>query len=524
MGTSGPLGRTSVADAAWSRLWRRRTVAALTLGGLAVVYAVGFLLPSGALALDASATARTALVGLAGAFVAGEYPRARRAARRRWEPVSRWTPGTPGSDRVAALVHGEPDRHARAVVAEWAAAVGLAAAVLLADGVVPGRVAVVAVCGLAMGLHMGWLVRLLVEDALRPLAADLAEEGHDPPTESLALRMLVTLFLCAGVVVLGVVLVLTWSGSTSGVDVARALLPLAGFVLLEGGGVVVWFALDLGRTVDDLRTGLARVEAGDLTARVAVDDRTEVGGLQRSFNAMAEGLADRAVLERLLAGQVGRAVAEESRARGRRLPPERRRLSLLFVDMVGSTELAARVEPEAFARVLDAYFDVVVRVVEAHGGEVLQFQGDGAVCSFGAPTALAAHADAALRAARALPVELRDDPAVEPGFRVAVAVASGEAVVGHLGSDDRHSYSPIGDAVNEAARLVEEAKADPGGVLATGDAVTAATAEERHRWTLRGEVVLRGRAEATQRFAPRDRLRAEPTEPMADRRVGVDDT
>ena len=67
--------------------------------------------------------------------------------------------------------------------------------------------------------------------------------------------------------------------------------------------------------------------------------------------------------------------------------PERRQLTVMFTDLVGSTDLASTLDPEDWHEVLNAYQHRVADVVTAHGGVVAQFQGDGAVAYFGYPEA-----------------------------------------------------------------------------------------------------------------------------------------
>ena len=69
-------------------------------------------------------------------------------------------------------------------------------------------------------------------------------------------------------------------------------------------------------------------------------------------------------------------------------PDERRQLTVVFTDLVGSTELASALDPEDWHEVLDAYQHRVASIVTAHGGVIAQFQGDGAVAYFGYPEAV----------------------------------------------------------------------------------------------------------------------------------------
>jgi adenylate cyclase len=187
-------------------------------------------------------------------------------------------------------------------------------------------------------------------------------------------------------------------------------------------------------------------------------------------------------------------VARAALERGTELGGEAREVAALFVDLVGSTELAATREPHEVVEVLNEFFRVVVAVVGRHGGFVNKFEGDAALCVFGAPLERADAAGDALAAARELCACLQ---AELPHCDFGIGVSCGSAVAGNIGAAERFEYTVIGDAVNEAARLTELAKQRPGRILVSGSALEAARADEVRHWTVDGEVVLRGRSDAT---------------------------
>jgi adenylate cyclase len=145
----------------------------------------------------------------------------------------------------------------------------------------------------------------------------------------------------------------------------------------------------------------------------------------------------------------------------------------------------------------------VVDVAEAHGGWVNKFEGDAALCVFGAPTEQPDAAARALAAGRELGMRLaRELPELDAG----IGISAGPAIAGNVGAERRLEYTVIGDPVNEAARLSELAKGRPGRVLASETALLQASVGEGERWRLEEEVVLRGRAAATRLAAPVERV------------------
>src|SRR5262245_32886960 len=150
-----------------------------------------------------------------------------------------------------------------------------------------------------------------------------------------------------------------------------------------------------------------------------------------------------------------------------RTPGEERKLvTILFADMVGSTELGEQLDPEQLSVVLDSYFEALRREIEAEGGTVEKFIGDAVVAVFGVPTA---HEDDPTRALRAglrmrrsldaLNRSLEEDRGIRLGMRL--GVNTGEVIA--RTSADPGEVFVTGDAVNVAARL--EQGADEGQIL-----------------------------------------------------------
>jgi adenylate cyclase len=235
---------------------------------------------------------------------------------------------------------------------------------------------------------------------------------------------------------------------------------------------------------------------------VPVDDGSEVGLLEAGFNRMAAGLRERERLRDLFGRHVGRDVAEAALENDGdiELGGAVREVAVLFVDMEGSTRLAARQPPAEVVTLLNTFFCLVVEVVEEHGGWVNKFEGDAALCVFGAPTTSAAPAGDALRAARRLRARIDRELS---GGDASIGVSAGPAVAGNVGAHERFEYTVIGDPVNEASRLCELAKQRPSRLLASDAVLERAASDEVDRWQVRERVVLRGRDQPTGVAEPR---------------------
>lgn len=166
-------------------------------------------------------------------------------------------------------------------------------------------------------------------------------------------------------------------------------------------------------------------------------------------------LAMRQNLQRFLAPQVVARLRSEGQG-GRRLAPRKVEASVLFADIAGFTDLAARLSPEDIADVLNLVFDALVPVVFAHEGTLDKFIGDCVMAVFGAPDPMPDHADRAVAAGLDLlaTFERRIAPLQLPSpVKLRVAVHSGPLVAAEMGSEQRREYTVIGSTVNIAARI-----------------------------------------------------------------------
>jgi len=340
-------------------------------------------------------------------------------------------------------------------------------------------------------LQGGWFAAaigyLLAERILRPVLAIALAQSDTNPLSTLGVgpRLLLAWFVGSGVPLAMIVITpLVAPDPDLPVTVPMAFLAAAGFIsglLLTGAA-----GRSIGEPLRGVRTALQRVASGDLATTLRVDDTGEVGALQRGFNEMAAGLRERERLADLFGRHVGLDVAQRALQEGAALGGETREVSALFVDIIGSTVMAReRSAPEVVA-LLNQFFAVVVSCVDAEGGWVNKFEGDGALCVFGAPIEQPDHATHALRAARSI---ARGLSFLDAG----IGVSSGEAVAGNVGAEQRLEYTVIGQPVNEAARLSDAAKTRPRRVLASKAAVAVA-GDEAASWTDAGTLALRGLA------------------------------
>jgi class 3 adenylate cyclase/tetratricopeptide (TPR) repeat protein len=185
---------------------------------------------------------------------------------------------------------------------------------------------------------------------------------------------------------------------------------------------------------------------------------------------------------------VEKILASRSALRG-----ERKLVTVLFADVARSMELAERVDPEEWHRLLDRLFRILAGGVHRYEGTINQYTGDGIMALFGAPIAHEDHAQRACAAALDLARELgvlAEDVRRESGleFAVRMGLNSGEVVVGRIGDDLRMDYTAQGHVVGLAARVQQ--LAPPGGITVTEQ--TARLAADFFDFLDRGEQSLKG--------------------------------
>ncbi|HET7354263.1 MAG TPA: ABC transporter substrate-binding protein [Gaiellaceae bacterium] len=177
---------------------------------------------------------------------------------------------------------------------------------------------------------------------------------------------------------------------------------------------------------------------------------------------------------------------------------ERKVLTAVFADIVGSTALAERLDPEDVKLVVGEAVARIVGEVESLGGHVKDLAGDGVLAFFGAPTTREDDAERAVRCALRIVGEMQEYAREvrrgwgAEGFGVRVGAATGAVVVGEVGAGSRVEYAAFGDTVNVAARL--QAAAEPGSVLV--DEATRRAVEGLFDWGEPLELELKGKSEA----------------------------
>jgi len=285
--------------------------------------------------------------------------------------------------------------------------------------------------------------------------------------------------------------------SLSNAWVYAAVLLGAAFVFLRSTGwTIVAYAAYMAflgaATFFLLRDGWFFESAGPMMATTIA-----LGG--RFVNDAIAHARERATLRHAFGGYVSPQIMDEILAGNIQpgLGGKRQRICILFSDIRNFTTRSEFMAPEALIEMLNRYFSEMTQSVHAQGGTVDKFIGDGMMCFFGAPQPLENPARSAVAAAQDMLARLDrlnatfKEQGIEP-ITIGIGLHVGDAVVGHVGSDDRHEYTVIGDAVNTASRIEGLCKSVGRALVISKD--VWAELEQRENFTPLGEHGVKGRS------------------------------
>ncbi|WP_232535075.1 adenylate/guanylate cyclase domain-containing protein [Nocardia terpenica] len=344
------------------------------------------------------------------------------------------------------------------------------------------------------GLESAGLTFLLVDRLIRPTIPTIATVlgGTMHWSSTVLNRVVGTWILSGGMPMLMLITVLA-DRDASASDRVRTGIYLALVGLFVGALATATLARAVAAPLRVLRLALDRIARGDLDVTVPVGSASEIGRLENSVNELASNLRERERMRDVFGRHVGSQVADRALAGDFDPNGDLATVTALFVDVIGSVELSTGLAPREFVAKLNRLLSIVVSATEDNGGLVNKFEGDAALCVFGAPIALPDNATPALRAAR----RIRDEVAAGGELDIGIGVARGLVFAGDVGTDTRLEFTVIGDAVNEAARLTVEAKQVARRILVSQAVIDAAAPDERAHWCFYETIQLRGRREPT---------------------------
>jgi class 3 adenylate cyclase len=253
----------------------------------------------------------------------------------------------------------------------------------------------------------------------------------------------------------------------------RRILLFTAVMLLLAIIAAQWVSRMLAKPVEQLVEGTIRIAQGHFNDPVAVRRNDELGKLAHSFNEMAGGLAQRDLIKASLGQFVDPRVAEAILTDPESLRGRRSVQTILFSDLEKFTSLSERLPPEVLVPLLNDFLGASADVVKRENGYLDKFAGDGVVAFWGPPVE-ENHALAACRAAIAM-VRL-SERFTDPPLRVRIGIATGEVIVGIIGSEtSKKNYTAMGDYVNLASRIEGANKVYGTQILISGETAAMVT-------------------------------------------------
>jgi adenylate cyclase len=493
---------------AYRRLGSRYPVAVVAaqiqFGALVVVAGVGLL----TLYTDMTSSQFWTILLVALALTFLESLASTRAARDLTRPARRWLEGdhrdvtTVAAWRATATLPGELLRRRALATVVWNVVPLCVFITVYLDLDANAFLAVFAAAGVV--LLYGVVLRfLLVELSLRPVVEDIARELPDHarlgragvPIRWKLLAGLPLINIITGVAVAG----LSGDGNAQIGDLGLDVLVAVGVAFTVSLELTLLLSRSILDPIDTLQRATERVGEADFSVRVPVVSGDETGQLSRAFNDAIAGLDERERLQEAFGAYVDPDVAERVLEEGTALEGEEVEVSILFLDIRDFTGFAERATPREVVEELNAFFEVVVPVITAHGGHANKFVGDGLLGLFGAPERHEDHADRAVAAALDISREVAER--FEGRVRIGIGVNSGPVVAGTIGGGGKVEFTVIGDPVNTAARVEEVTRLTGDDVLIT-EATRRLLSRDFGRMERRPSAPLKGKTERVPLWAP----------------------
>ncbi len=243
------------------------------------------------------------------------------------------------------------------------------------------------------------------------------------------------------------------------VNTQRRILAMAALVIVVAVWVIYFFAQKMVDEIHALSRAAREVGNGNLEVSLRPRSNDELGQLAREFNNMIIHLREKLQMQKFLSKLTVQMIHQRG---GHRVEPyegERRNVTILFSDIRNFSAIAEDSEPEQIIKLINIYFDLQTRIIEANGGVVDKFMGDQIMAVFQGPRMIEEAVRAATEIQRAVKELNRQRRAAgEVTFELGIGINNGLAVMGNMGSKNRMDYTVIGDVVNIANRLCNLAR------------------------------------------------------------------
>jgi len=283
---------------------------------------------------------------------------------------------------------------------------------------------------------------------------------------------------------------------------------LALFLGLWGAWVL---SKKLARPILQLLQSTKAVQQGNLSVNITNLPEDEIGQLGDSLNKMIEELRRKEQLQNMISTYIDPRIVEKIIMPGRPeiLAGQRQTMTVMFTDLAGFTKIGEQLSPTGLVKLTNRYFTIMTECIQAEQGIIDKFIGDSVMAYWGPPFVneedqAAAACRAALKQKEALVKFRKELPELLglrkdlPEINIRIGIATGEVVVGNIGSDTARSFTVMGDVVNLASRL-ETANQQYGSTILMSDN-TMAMADFKIETREIDKIVFKGKTEPVKVF------------------------
>lgn len=329
-------------------------------------------------------------------------------------------------------------------------------------------------------------------------------------TKNFAAFMIISVLVVGAVIILAVTKDIYWLIHSRPENIFRAQMAIVvevSFIITVLLGYMLTVALTYSRNMRrflEIETNvLEQVEQGVLDVFVPSRTRDEFGQIAGYTNRMIEGLRERERIRSVFGKVVSKGIADklmDMESEGMHLGGAQRDLAVMFVDIRGFTSRTEVADPTVLIADLNAYFKEAVAAVDAHGGVVDKFLGDGLLAVFGLDGCAEPCANAVRCVQDILGRVERLNPELSEPLEVSMGLHRGPVLAGIVGSPDRLEYTVIGDVVNTASRMEGLTRTMNTSVLISDVVHADLPREEQASWKDMGEHTVKGRFKAVRVF------------------------
>ena len=242
------------------------------------------------------------------------------------------------------------------------------------------------------------------------------------------------------------------------IETKQSILILAALVIAVSVLVIYFFAQKMVNQINALSHAAREVGRGKLDVHVVPRNNDELGQLALDFNRMVTHLREKLQMQKFLSKSTMQMIHQKGGLRVEPFDGERKQITILFSDIRKFSSMAEESEPEHVVRLVNIYFDLQTKIIEAEEGGVDKFMGDQIMAVFEGANMIEQAVCAAVEIQRAVSdLNARRRSMDEVTCELGIGINNGWAVMGSMGSKNRMDYTVIGDVVNIANRLCSHA-------------------------------------------------------------------